>query len=431
MYWRHALLLVGLAAGGVAATSCQAFEDYLEGTWALDLSVCDDREVSGDFYNDSHCVEWRLDDTCKNPARWLYDSYWCRRYRATPPVEDSENAKSDAGTNADAGESDAGSDPDAASAHNCVPNTPNDFEAPQPVWFGAKGDAPKECAEDVGAFGDRSYLEPFDPGLEGCPQCACGPIEGVCTPQVTSIHFRGATCDVAEASTIDFSPPENWDGSCSNNHSIAPDVECPPGSGNPCVQSSYASALPDPVEGCEPIEIPVPKLITDAPYWQNVALSCSPTRISNPYNNSETCFPTPQGWRSCVRHKSPGIHECKAGSEYVDQVIVYPEDAIDDHRSCSPCECNASGGTCYASFRLYEDDACTILQTQSFVFSDHETCADVGSGIGVGSKEIVNPKYVAGSCEPTGGVPVGAVEIDPTNAVTWCCLAKEPEPTYF
>jgi hypothetical protein len=385
------------------------------------------------YYEENFCVEWRRPDTCRNPARALYDDGWCVRYRKNPPLDDDENAPPDAGADgdvsSDAGESDADVGADASAAQgNCVDNPPDGFEAPQPVWFGAKEKAPAECPNDVGAFGGRSYLELYKPNSDGCPQCACGPIEGACTPQVASIHFRGAKCEEPEASTTDFSPPEPWDGSCSNNHTIAPGAECPPGSGNPCVQSSYASALPDPVQGCEPIEIPVPNLITEVPYWREVALSCSPN-YEDPLDTDkyayQTCFYRPKGWSSCVRHLSLGVYACPTEGAYTDRKIAYPKDAIIDHRSCSACECEPSGGSCYASFRLYEDDACTTLLTQSFVFSDTATCANVFSGMGVASKEIVDPVYVPGSCEPKGGVPVGEVKEDTTKAITWCCRKNE------
>jgi len=421
MNTRQVFWLIGLLGGALVANACGPGD-------ATDVCL----NPKSDGYNDVICKEsrvWLAEDLyktgeCLDPKSRAYPYPICDEVRARVAAE----AAKDAGADGDAGESDADADPDAGSANNCVPNPPNDFAAPQPVWFGAKNEAPKECPREVGAFGDRGFLELIDPGLDGCPQCACGPIEGVCSKQVTSILFRGAVCNVAESTTIDFSPPENWDGSCSNNHAIAPNAECPPGSGNPCVQSSYASALPDPVEGCKPIEIPVPKLITETPSWGNAFLSCSPT-YSNPppdpdgeIDNSTTCFNQPEGWHSCVRHLARGIFACKLESKYTVQKIAYPENAIIDHRSCSACECKASGGTCQASFRLYEDDACTTLQTQSFVFSGHPTCADVGIGMGVGSTEIVDPVYFPGSCEPMGGVPIGAVEIDTTDAVTWCCI---------
>jgi hypothetical protein len=306
----------------------------------------------------------------------------------------------------------------------CVSKSPDFFKDPQPVWFGPKAEAPKECHEDMGAFGGRYYFNLYAPSSEGCAECACGPIEGSCSPTPNSIQLHSGSCNEPQSSATDFGPPGNWDGSCTNNHSVAANAECPAGSGIPCAQSVYISALPDPTEGCKPVTIPVPKAISDAPAWREVALSCNAPELGQGHcQNDEVLVPTDPNddrWHFCVLPTKE--LECKTESRYPHKVVVYSEHAIIDHRSCTECECKATGGECYASFSLYEDDACSKLLTQDLISSDKSDCNDINPpGLAVGSKKITDLSYQPGKCEPTGGVPVGNVEADPLEAVTWCC----------
>ncbi|MBK9258223.1 MAG: hypothetical protein IPM54_00115 [Polyangiaceae bacterium] len=58
----------------------------------------------------------------------------------------------------------------------CVPNAPNDFDPPQPLWVGPKEQDPG-CTPEIGAFGGREYKD-LDVPDPGCPACICGPIDG-------------------------------------------------------------------------------------------------------------------------------------------------------------------------------------------------------------------------------------------------------------
>jgi len=318
----------------------------------------------------------------------------------------------------------------------CVPNAPNDFDPPQPLWVGPKDEDPG-CIPEIGAFGGREYndLDAPDPG---CPACVCGPIEGSCSPQPNTILIRSDYCEVLETYTTDFSAPENWDGSCTSVNAMPAGAECPAGSGIPCTQSVYASSLPDPVEKCEVIPVPVPKARAEAissspptqnahsdwPTWSTLALSCNATPIdlACPDHDSTRFAVLPKDWRHCVRHRGKGIYECPTGSQYKDQVIAYSDKGFTDTRQCTECGCKASGGVCYGTFNVYEDEQCTTFLSMETLYSDTYGCSNIPTGVAVGSKELVDLTYVPGTCEPTGGIPIGTVEKNDAEAVTWCCL---------
>lgn len=321
----------------------------------------------------------------------------------------------------------------------CVPNAPDNFHPPQPLWVGARAEDPG-CPPEIGAFGDRRFND-LEVPAPGCPACVCGPIEGSCSPRPNSIMVRADFCEVLQSYTTDFSAPENWDGSCTSINAIPAGAECPAGSGIPCAKSIYTSALLDPVEGCEPIAAPVPKARADAasssiptpnahsdsPRWSTDVLSCNatPLDLACPDHDSTRFAVLPGGWRHCVRHEEKGIHECPNGSKYKDQVIAYSDTGYVDTRQCTECGCKAGGGTCYGTFNVYEDEQCTKFVNGATLNSDTYECTNFKPGQAVGSKELVDLTYVPGKCEPTGGLAIGTVVKNDDEAVTWCCLKDE------
>lgn len=311
----------------------------------------------------------------------------------------------------------------------CVPNAPDNFHPPQPLWVGPRAKDPG-CPSEIGAFGDVRYNDLVVPD-PGCPACVCGPVEGSCSPRPNSILLRGDFCEVSQAYTTDFSAPESWDGSCTNINAVPAGAECPIGSGIPCAQSIYTSALLDPVEGCEPIPLPVPKLHSDSPTWDTRVLSCNATPLdfACPNHDAERFAVLPEGWRHCVRHQEKGIHECPSGSKYTEQVIAYSGNGYTDTRKCTECGCKASGGTCFGTFNVYEDEQCTKFINGNLLNSETYECSNLKPGQAVGSKELVDLTYIAGKCAPTGGLAIGTVGKNDADAVTWCCWADEGAAT--
>ena len=372
-------------------------------------------------------------DICTDSSRpETTASVFCVNIRRHLPDNDKviafENANGGGGMGAD-----AGADAQTAIMRHCVDVAPNDFDNPQPVWFGPANEAPAECPMEMGAFGGRYYFDFYNPGTDGCPVCACGDITGECHADLEGLHFRGSLCDVAVAPTTDFSPPEGWNGSCSTDRAIGQDAVCPTDTdpSNPCVQAIYAPSLPDPVQNCEPIPIPVPNLITDKPRFKQTALSCAAWAVGHPdpSESGKTCIPGAKSWRSCVRSITPGIRVCPQESEYKEQIISYPENGFDDLRSCTKCECAATGGSCYGELSLGESNLCSESFLTLPISSDRSECSNVyPPGRAVGSKQLTNLHYEPGHCEAKGGLPIGDVVLKDMEAVTWCCVAQEPEP---
>lgn len=385
-------VVIGLILGGIVGAACGK-------RWNFDgiVGTCDDPKEPG--WLDPECVAAR----CKVDA----SSEGC-----------------DAGTLEDANTS------SARCSGTCVSNAPNDFAAPQLVYVGEpKAKYSYNCPDEVGAFGGREYRDLITPD-PGCPSCLCGPIEGSCSARPNIILVRAGSCNVLQPATTNFAAPENWDGSCTNINSVPAGLECPPGSGIPCAQSVYASTLLDPVEGCEPIPLPVPKATSDSPRWGTMVLSCKSTPLFEACDQavSEQCMPSlPQesGWRYCVRHNESGVHACPSSldSPFSNQVIAYTN--FVDERKCTECGCKASGGACSGTLRVYKDNSCSTneMLTMEGVTSELTLCSNFSiPGEAVGSKELTELTYFPGKCAPTGGVAIGTAYPDESNAATWCCM---------
>lgn len=408
----HSLLIVlALFLGGASFMACGMnvnFDGIVE-----DAYPCDDPKYS-DYHADI-CVDWR-----------------CESGNAIPE----DNCP-------DAGSSSSSSGSSARCVGACVPNAPNGFEDPQPVYIGpGKAKYVFGCPAELGSFGAPNQYNDLHVPSPGCPSCVCGSIKGSCAPPAT-ITLRASTCDTQPSDTFNFSGPDGWDGSCTNVNAMPAGAECPPGSGISCAQSIDAATLAPPVETCEPIPLPVPKATSDKPWWTNTVMSCSPSVLSGLCDKAaaETCLPSlpadePE-WRYCVR--KVGIHECPQGdgATFVKQYVAY--DGYMDTRKCTECECGASGGACYGTLRAYKDDACSTNELNSYVVGSNMTnCLNLPpSGDAFGSKEFTDLTYVPGSCEPKGGEPLGDVvpiktKVTPAGDVvetvtTWCCADNESE----
>lgn len=391
----------------VVADGCSADQ------WTGDLEGCCPTSPRDPRYDDDICIEGRNQLLAARDAG--YDGAGCRA--SYPGFE--------------------GQATDEAVDTVCVPNAPDDFDPPQPLWVGPKAEDPG-CAPEIGAFGDLRYND-IDVPAPGCPSCVCGPIDGSCSPRPNSILIRADYCEAVETYTTDFSAPENWDGSCTNINAMPAGAECPAGSGIPCAQSIYSSSLLDPVEKCESIPVPVPKARADTaslsapivnahsdlPTWSTHMRSCNATPIdlACPDHDSKRFPVLPANWRRCVRHRDKGIYDCPSGSKYANQFIAYSDKGYKDTRKCTECGCKAAGGLCFGTFNVYEDEQCTKFLSMTTLLSETHDCTNFPpGGVAVGSKELVDLTYVPGTCEATGGLPVGTVEKNDADAVTWCCL---------
>jgi hypothetical protein len=136
----------------------------------------------------------------------------------------------------------------------------------------------------------------------------------------------------------------------------------------------------------------------------------------------------PSGFRSCIYQH--GEHECPAswnGDRRVVYEVTADKPGFIDARDCSPCTCGAPiGSGCTAHFRAFEDGACSKLISDDPIASFFGAqCTNITPGIAIGTKEISSLMYLAGTCEPLGGEPIGAVKPDPDQSMTFCCSAQD------
>jgi len=359
---------------------------------------------------------------CADPTYSDYHSIRCVRARCKDGKGIPEDHCPDAGSSEDGGSS-------ARCPGPCVPNAPNGFDDPQPVYFGPNnGKYAAGCPVELGSFGGVQYS-----GLNvisfGCPACTCGALEGSCAPP-PAISVRAGLCDDPQATSTDFSGPANWDGSCTNTKAIAAGAECPPGSGVLCVQSIEASTMPAPTEACLPIPIPVPKFGSEVPWRSEIVLSCSANAAPQKCENAtaDKCMPAlpvdDPNWKYCVRSMMPGKQLCPGpGSTYTKQKLGYADYV--DTRSCTECTCEPTGSACYGTLRLYNDDTCSTNElTATTLSSNLNSCDNLQpAGESLGSKEFTDLLYVPGTCVPSGGETFGTAEPDDATVVTWCCQA--------
>ncbi len=360
---------------------------------------------------------------CGDPTSSDYHAIGCKQVRCFEDAGLPEDNCDDAGVEEDGSS--------ARCTGECVPNAPNGFHNPQPVYIGPNNGKYGGCPAELGEFGGVQYF-----GLNvisfGCPSCTCGALEGACAPPAT-IGVRAGMCNDPQATSIDFAGPTNWDGSCTNINAVQAGAECPPGSGILCVQSIESAKMPPPVEACAPIAIPVLKAGSEVPWWTDIVLSCSANEAPQKCENAtkDKCMPAlpkdDPNWKYCVRAMMPGVHKCPEGlgSKYTKQEVGYADYV--DTRSCTDCACEPKGSVCYGTLRLYNDDTCSTNElTSSTLSSNMGECDNLQPpGESLSSKEFTDVLYVPGTCVPSGGEPFGTAGPDDATVVTWCCWSND------
>lgn len=309
--------------------------------------------------------------------------------------------------------------------YSCIPRVPDFFNDPQPVWFGPTYLAPKECPYELGAYGGFYYFGSIASKEKNCPQCACKPPTGECATAIGSLSVREGYCNELISSSLDLSPLTNWNGTCSSETLINIDGSNTPRDGVFSAKSIQAGTLALPIQACKVVERPpAPNAFDDTPFWMQTALSCNAEPNDElEHADWETCIPSSDQWRSCVRPTVRGKYACDLASDYSDRFIVYPKDALVDNRTCSPCECSPVGGSCAGELVIHSDEACMKPIVSMPVDSDDVHCQDIPPNTTtLGGKTATKIEYVPGMCDSRGGKPSGQVEPDEENAVTWCCL---------
>ncbi|MDC0743260.1 MULTISPECIES: hypothetical protein [Polyangium] len=310
-----------------------------------------------------------------------------------------------------------------AAGGECVPMGTSDFrEKAVLVWMGAEEEAP-DCPER--AEGDF-YTGYADLSVHvQCSPCACGP----------------ATCSLPNAITVDsasfcqggnvtsYQAPMPWDGSC-----VSPAV-IPSGT-----FASIMLAAPT-VSPCEPIGDPIPESPSFAPqpvsfangiHWGTFAKACQGTVDGKCENSNDTCLPSaeppPPGFRQCVQYTLPvdEEHLPKCPEVFPHQFVFYG--GTEGKVECSACECGEPiGGQCAAAVSAYQNPVCGSLPNPLFkdVPAAQGLCIDfAGMPLALGGMEAKWINNEPGTCEPSGGQPVG--EVRGADPRVFCCQAPSP-----
>ena len=313
----------------------------------------------------------------------------------------------------------------------CVDLPLDGWNGPRALVYGDTSDPAlaTECPDELGSKAFFGHADPLWKPAE-CDACKCKTATGKCSTLPETIELRAATCNQA-GSSLPFGGFSGWDGSCTNANAVAADAKCPAGSSNLCAQSIATSPLGAPVdEACEAFaDAPdVPNASLPQVSWAKTALACHVPQCNGGGDNG--CIPTirplPKQFQTCISRA--GIHDCVAPWNHDRQVFYeetrFVEDVLDDKRECSPCACGAPAGSCLAHLRTFEEGACAKLVSDYPISSTGPNCTNVFPvGVALGSAEITPPEYIAGTCAPSGGEPIGAVYLKDKNAVTFCCAA--------
>ena len=284
-----------------------------------------------------------------------------------------------------------------------MPIAPFGWSIPALLWIGPEFMAP-ECPADrakVVAYEGRADLSPLE-----CFGCSCKAPTGSCERPSVMKAYPNPDCTGMMAN---FSAPDPWDGVCLNAGPMPPLLD---------VRSVLIEPVTMTESDCEPEQHDIPR--DGSPKWGTFARACLGNGFTTPCPDpSDYCAPTseppPEGFSQCVYKE--GDQTCPPS--YPSKHVFY-KDAT-DMRTCSGCSCGApQGGVCSTSLWLYEEPGCAGEPiTKTTVTSTASACQPLPGGIPLESKLAPTLWYAPGFCEPTGGEPVGPVEL--VGASTFCC----------
>jgi hypothetical protein len=159
------------------------------------------------------------------------------------------------------------------------------------------------------------------------------------------------------------------------------------------------------------------------PTWKNVIDACSAPAPGSGCSATQACLPKPApGFLPHLCIMKAGVNQCPPG-QFQYRHVLYT--AFADTRDCThDCACgSATGGDCTATLRVYSTSGCTgspILTTT--VDSLGPKCDALTGNPAIAGSTLTVTSLDGGSCAPSGGTPTGAVDGDPTTAVTFCCI---------
>ncbi|MEZ4301574.1 MAG: hypothetical protein R3B70_41960, partial [Polyangiaceae bacterium] len=139
------------------------------------------------------------------------------------------------------------------------------------VWVGPSQEAPSACPEWAAMKLFELHDAPI-PGALDCPSCTCMPSETTCAPPAEWTAEPRSCAEPPDSGGVFFGAPDNWNGACSSQPTIAAGTECP--GGEPCAQSVVVGAPEMLAAPCAVSTSGDPKK-SDPPWtWETTALAC-------------------------------------------------------------------------------------------------------------------------------------------------------------
>jgi hypothetical protein len=284
----------------------------------------------------------------------------------------------------------------------CVPLPPFQWSFPLLLWAGSAALAP-DCPTGLAEY--EGHADPNE--ISECPSCSCEPPIGECELP-SGLVASPQPCEVDESLRIvrDFSGLDPDPMSCNTDNGFAAGL-----------MQSVTIVPPTMIErGCEPVTtLPSPKAGTAS--WKTFARACS-DGYSPCLDAGAVCVSTaepPPGFARCIYQ--PGEHDCPA--RYSNRRVFY--DDVSDAGPCATCSCGAPEGSgCRTFVTVYVDAACSdgLLGRDMYLHAPPSCCNNPLSEALVG-KTATALTYEPGSCEPSGGEPLGSVEL--LGPTTFCC----------
>jgi hypothetical protein len=281
----------------------------------------------------------------------------------------------------------------ACSAWSCVPQVAG-WSGPYELYEGPAGVAPPACgASFTGVVyngnGGLAYVPPT------CSACSCGGAMGLTcgAPSLTSYDAAGCA---TSCGNLTLNAACNTLPTCGAGNPVgAVAVTAAPTSGGSCTPSGGVPTKP-------------------APTWSTVARGCGLARTgSGACGPTAACAPKtglPFGTGQCI--VQGGDVACPGGP-YTIRHLYFT--GFDDQRGCTTCNCGGvNGATCSTTVTLYTGKNCNNTAQP---LTAPQTCATAtGQPKSAASTSVVASP---GSCDATGGAPMGAVSA--SGPTTFCC----------
>jgi hypothetical protein len=343
------------------------------------------------------------DPCCKTEACPSHNVNW-------PPAKDIPTPTQQCDAGADAQTSSCAAPCDG----ECLARGDLPMWGPLLLWVGPADQKPA-CPHGTTPIAGQKYTNLNVPPLD-CPTCSCDPPTGTCElPTTMTANSSGYPGTTPGAAHTDFSPPANWDGSCTAANAIAAGAMC---NGAPCVKSLTVAPLTLTESDCTP-RVSAPPHESPPPSWQSSTIMCS---LEPCDGGKSVCVPPanarPSGWETCL---AVAGEASTCGDPYPVRRVVY--DSFTDGRSCGTCACDSPRGSyCVSTLSVSEGNSCKgpAAIPGNLIFSQPKPfCFDLGAGIALGSKTMTRPTYAPGSCETR--TMDGSGEVTTQGAVTLCC----------